>query len=101
MASTYSEAFVGQRLSLVVLAIVRGIHRQAVEHVRHRGLVAEAAKHLESLLMKRGSAFELPQHEDNTTESAEGLGVDLGRELSGDRKSTRLNSSHPSISYAV
>src|SRR5438876_2513390 len=25
----------------------------------------------------------------------------LGRSLSGDRKSTRLNSSHPSISYAV
>src|SRR5690348_17411617 len=31
----------------------------------------------------------------------EPVAVEAGRESPGDRKSTRLNSSHPSISYAV
>src|SRR5436190_22610551 len=83
MASTYGEALVGQRPGQGVLVVVRSVHRQAVQHVRHRELVAEPAKLLESLLMKRRSAFELSRDEDDSAESAKGPGVDLGRELSG------------------
>src|SRR2546427_7422595 len=49
----------------------------------------------------RGGGHELARHEENRGLEALGEGMVAFGRAAGDRKSTRLNSSHSQISYAV
>src|SRR5690348_18168256 len=80
--------------------LFRSVHprSQAVVEAQQFGLPAQQfLVHREERKLIAGELFE-QRHEP---EQLQGRRCEVGALVAGDRKSTRLNSSHPSISYAV
>src|SRR3712207_9203302 len=71
----------------------RGVHEQDLEAQRHQHSVGDRPIHVEPSLQRVADSRE-PLRE-------EGPRITNRRTSEGDRKSTRLNSSHANISYAV
>src|SRR5207253_10041764 len=89
----------GARRSVGVLVVTRGRERTA----RRRGAVEGKAEH--ASCQQRGEPIRRSGLAEPGQQRARGLGdggrIDRGWVIVGDRKSTRLNSSHVASSYAV